>query len=254
MVNYTVFQKFDVLVLLFLGTAEKVSLRIFLKPHIYRPMILSVSLMILSQFNGTNSVITYASGIVTDIGYKNATMIPIIFGAVEVVSSIMSCLVVDKLGRRKLLIFFGIVMGVSSGGVGVSFITSAVPKHLDLVFICLYVLGYSIAWVPVPWLVMPEIFPTNVRGIACGIATQTNWFFLFLVVKTFPDTVDTIHDAGTFMFYAGVCFLSVVVVFFFLPETKGRTLEEIEKIFAGPTDLMSHYRESKSYGATEHVV
>ena len=207
--------------------------------------------MILQQFGGLNNISNYATTILAESGFKNVAVVSIVFGAVNVVFTVISCIIVDKLGRRKLLIYSGILIGVSMAMVGVFWCVPGFPKTLNLLFFTLYVIGYSIGWIPVPWLIMSEIFPTRVRGVACGINAQVNRFSVFLVVKTFPQLKSDFHIYGAYFFYGGICLLAAVVVFFFLPETKGRTLEEIEELFSGHAGSKLPYWKSNNYGAAE---
>ena len=223
----------------------------FLKPSVYQPLILSVILVVFRQFGGIATIIIYASGIVSDIGFKNATVDSIVFAAAEVVATGILCAIVNKFGRRKLHIFPEIVSSVTMAIVGASFCIPGFSKSLDLLFISLNIMAYSIGWLPIPSLIMSEIFPSHVRSIACGITSQVNRLSMFVVVKTFPQLNNDFHSYGVFFIYGGMCFLCTVVVFFFLPETKYRTLEEIEELFSDHAHLKTRRRESNGYGVME---
>ena len=119
---------------MFLGTVQKASCYAFLQPSVYRPLTLAVLLMVFQECGGITSVGTYASSILADVGFNHAEVVAITFAAVEVVDTRASCLVVDKLGRRTLLIFSGILMGVSMAIVGLFFCVRGLPaKPIDLV-------------------------------------------------------------------------------------------------------------------------
>jgi SP family facilitated glucose transporter-like MFS transporter 8 len=93
---------------------------------------------------------------------------------------------------------------------------------------------------------MSEIFPTKIRGVASGIATQVNWLGVFIIIKFYVNMENAMHPYGVYWFSAAVCLISVIYVFIFLPETKGKTLEEVEELFATHHDL--HGTDSLGYG------
>jgi SP family facilitated glucose transporter-like MFS transporter 8 len=107
----------------------------------------------------------------------------------------------------------------------------------------LFNLSFALAWGPVPWLLMSEIFPLRARGIASSISTLFNWSLAFTVTKTFVNFQTALTPPGTYWLYAGVSFLAFLFVIFFVPETKGKSLEEIERLFDG--------RNRKSYQPIE---
>ena len=218
---------------LVLGNSETLSLGEIKKPTIYRPFILCVSLMVFRQLGGLNVVLTYAATILRDSGFDDAITISIVIAAVQFVATGIACLTADKLGRRKLLIFPGLLMSMSMVLLGFSQRFTKFPDSVVLLSLSLFITGFALGWGPIPWLVMSEIFPLRVRGIASGIATQINWLSYFLVVYTFSDLESGLTPAGTFWLYGVICLLSAIFVFFLLPETKGRTLEEIEGLFKG---------------------
>ena len=187
--------------------------------------------MIFQQFGGTNSVLTFASEIVDEVGFSNATVVSIVVAVVQFVVTAISCSIVDKLGRRKLLIFPGILMGVSMVILGFCDRFSVFPSSVSLISLSLFIAGFSLGWGPIPWLVMSEILPTRARGVAGGIVTVTNWLSVFAVIYTFHQIQHAFHLYGTYLFYGAVCFSSAIFVFLFFPETNGRTLEEIEELF-----------------------
>ena len=102
---------------------------------------------------------------------------------------------------------------------------------LSILSIVLFYLFFALAWGPVPWLVMSEIFPLRARGPASSFATLTNWTMAFIVTKTFKSIVATLTNQGVYWFYAGFYLLAFLFVCIFMPETKGKTLEEIEALF-----------------------
>ena len=228
-----------------LETDEPASIREFLKPTIYRPFIISIMLMLFQQFSGINAVITYASTMLLDAGFSSANVAAIAIAIVQVIVTAISCLIVDKVGRRILLMIPTAVMCASMAVLGASRYYHDFPSYITLISLCCFISGFSLGLGPIPWLIMSEIFPTKVRGVASGIATQVNWLCAFIVIKFYDDMESSMHSYGTYWFFAAVCFLCVIYVFVFLPETKGKTLEEVEELFANHRDL----RETDSFGS-----
>ncbi|XP_038051873.1 solute carrier family 2, facilitated glucose transporter member 8-like [Patiria miniata] len=243
---------------------ESFSIREFCQKSLLKPLFISIMLMIFQQCSGINAVMFNAKDIMTSavqgISPDAAT---IILAAVQVGATFVSVILMDVAGRKILLVLAGALMAISSGTFGLYYqltgnenITTTVASAFDflgnatvspspatgtdltwlsLVSIIIYIIGFSIGWGPIPWLIMSEIFPTKARGAASAIAAATNWLFAFIVTKTFTQLEDGLTRQGTFWLYAGVCVVSVIFVLFLVPETKGKTLEEIEAGFTGQT-------------------
>jgi len=99
---------------------------------------------------------------------------------------------------------------------------------LSLVSLLVYVASFSLGWGPLPWLVTAEVLPVRAKSLAGGIATASNWFFAFLTTKEFEDLELALDKFGAFWFFSGICLIGVSFVFFYVPETRGKSLEEIE--------------------------
>ena len=163
-------------------------------------------LMLFQQFSGINAVMTYASTMLLDAGFSDANVAAIAIAAVQIIATGISCLIVDKVGRRILLIIATIVMCASMVVLGVSQYRDDFPSGITLITLCCFIVGFSFALGPIPWLIMSEIFPTKVRGVASGIVTQVNWLCAFIVIKFYDDMEASMHSYGTYWFFAAVCF------------------------------------------------
>ncbi|XP_054754532.2 solute carrier family 2, facilitated glucose transporter member 8-like [Lytechinus pictus] len=213
----------------------------FSRPYLYKPLLISLVLMFVQQFSGINAVMFYTVSIFQSAAPSiNANVATVIVGAVQVVFTCVAALLMDKLGRKTLLIVGAVGLAVSSTVFGLYYQITGddVEKQhkLSAVSLCsiiVYIISFSLAWGPIPWLIMSEIFPSKARGAASGIATAFNWGCAFIVTKEFSHMQESMTKQGIFWFYGGICFLGAVFVFFFVPETKGRSLEEIEVSFAG---------------------
>ena len=189
-------------------------------------------LMFFQQFGGINAVMAYASQMLLDAGFSDANVAAIAIGIVQFLGTGISCLIVDKLGRRFLLMYPTLVMCISMIILGASRYFDTFPRSVTLICLCCFIIGFSLGMGPIAWLIMSEIFPTKVRGVASGVATLVNWLGAFMVMKFYVNMEDSMHSYGCYWFFAAVSLCAVVYVFIFLPETKGKTLEEVEALFA----------------------
>ncbi|KAL9961391.1 hypothetical protein ACROYT_G030317 [Oculina patagonica] len=225
-----------------LNIKEKMSFREFAKPSLLRPFAISMTIHFFQQTTGINAVMFYCATIFQKAGFQdNSTMVSILIGVIQLFAAAVSVLMIDRGGRRFLLIVGGIGMCLSCFSMGGYFYITinAAPKSghaLDISWVAVtsvavYIVGFAMAWGPCTWLIMSEIFPVKARGIASGIATLFNWFCSFVITKTFSLLIDEFTEAGTFWFYGSLAFLAVVFVYFYVPETKGKSLEEIQIYF-----------------------
>ena len=214
--------------------------------------------MVIQQFCGVNAVIFNAASIFKDAGFDKAKLVSISVGLIQFVGTALACLLMDRAGRRILLWTMALAMCITLAGLGFYFEIYKAPNGTDstpasdtvsllgskshsvqaskiswLSILCLVLfnLAYAVAWGPIPWLVMSEIFPLKARGPASSLATLSNWLLAFVITKTYNSLVSGLTIQGTFWFYSGFSLLGFVFVVFVVPETKGKTLEEIEAMF-----------------------
>lgn len=194
-----------------------------------RALLIGVGLAMFGQFSGINAIMYYAPEIfkTAGAGIDSAFSQTVVVGLVNVVFTFVAITLVDKAGRKPLLITGTLVQAISLGLVGTMFQAGNNGPML-LGGILVFVAAFSIAMGPIPWIVNSEIFPTKLRGRAMSVAIFMLWLADFIVTQTFPRLRETVGPATTFWIYAGCSFLSLVFVILLVPETKGRTLEEIE--------------------------
>ncbi|XP_076341437.1 solute carrier family 2, facilitated glucose transporter member 10-like isoform X7 [Tachypleus tridentatus] len=206
-------------------------------------MVIGMNLVFLQQFTGQTNVLYYAPLIFRQVGYtsnEGATLAALGLGIIKVVAAIVSMLLIDKLGRRVILLTGVLVMTVSIWFLG--FVLTFDPsgkvlsvKLMSLAALMLYVFAYGVSFGPVTWLILTEIFPTVVRGRAMSVATSLNWGTNIVMSASFLHFVDSLGIGGTFIFYGGVCIGAIIIIFFMVPETKQKTLEEINLILRSGT-------------------
>ncbi|KAK9522034.1 hypothetical protein VZT92_018527 [Zoarces viviparus] len=225
-------------------------------PGVYKPLVIGVMLMIFQQMTGINAIMFYAENIFQQAHFKESDLASVIVGLIQVVFTGVAALIMDRAGRKILLIISGVLMAISTTAFGVYFYLmsrlhstgslglagiqsqAGVEAHADLAWLALasmavFITGFALGWGPIPWLVMSEIFPSKVRGVASAACVLTNWSMAFLVTKNFQDMMGLLTSAGTFWLFASMCVLNVIFTIAFIPETKGKTLEQIEATFRG---------------------
>ncbi|KAL6574326.1 hypothetical protein OROHE_001230 [Orobanche hederae] len=201
---------------------------------------IGIGLLLLQQLAGTNGVIFYSTTIFESSGISSGNAATVGVGAIQVIATAVSTWLVDKTGRRILLIVSSFGMALSLLLVSISFfIKEFVGKDsslysilgiLSVVGVVCMIVFYSLGMGPIPWLIMSEILPPKIKGLAGSVATLANWFASWLVTMTAPLLLAW-SSGGTFALYTVVCVFTVAFVSIWVPETKGKTLEEIQRSF-----------------------
>ena len=200
-----------------------------LSPGYSRAYLVGVLLAVFSQLSGINAVIYYSTSIFKSAGASSdvAFTRTVIIGVVNLFATFLAIGLVDRAGRKPLLIFGTFVQAISLTCIGAMFQAHYSGIWL-LVGILVFAGAFCMAMGPISWIVMSEIFPTKLRGRAMSIAVVMLWLGDFVVTQTFPQLRELAGPAKTFWIYAFFSLLSTIFVIAMLPETKGRTLEEIE--------------------------
>lgn len=206
------------------------------KPSIRIALVVGIGLAIFQQVTGINTVIYYAPLIVQSAGISSASgaiLATAGIGLVNVLMTIVAMWLIDHVGRRPLLLIGIAGMIVSLGVLGFVFRmpTGGALAWLAVITLMVYVASFAISLGPIFWLLIAEIYPLRVRGIAEGTAAGVNWAFNFLVSITFLTLVELLGPSLTFWVYALLAIASWLFSYYLVPETKGRTLEEIEHSF-----------------------
>ncbi|MCM2466243.1 sugar porter family MFS transporter [Methanoculleus oceani] len=211
-------------------------------PAVRLPLLLGVGLAILQQATGINTVIYYAPTIFQFAGLAEATAsiaATVGIGIVNVLVTLIAIWLVDRAGRRPLLLWSLAGMGIAMLILGIGFALensgaggAAVSLgQITAVSLIIYVASFALGLGPIFWLLIAEIYPLSVRGLAMSLATVTNWAANFIIAATFLSLVDLIGESGVFLLYALVALLAWLFVFKLVPETKGLSLEQIEAYF-----------------------
>ena len=201
----------------------------------FRPLLLvGIGLALAQQFVGVNTVIYYAPTILSDTGMQNSAALAstIIVGLTNLVFTVVAVLLLDRVGRRKLLITGTVGSGLSLVLLGAYFTSSTLQDNygwLALTGLVLFIASFAIGLGPVFWLMISEIFPVGVRGPAMATCTIVNWGANFLVAQTFLSLTHLITRQGVFFLYAAFAVASVAFFAARVPETRGRSLEDIQE-------------------------
>ncbi len=210
---------------------EEGSFRELFRPAFRRPLLIAIVLAVFQQVTGINAILYYAPRIFEGAGFARMSAIgqSTLVGLVNMLFTVVAIVLADRVGRRPLLLVATGGMGLSLVLLGAAFKFPVFPASALLLIILLYIAFFASAMGPLVWVVMAEIFPIKVRGSAMGLATLVLWFADFLVTLTFPVISDRFHPSTAFWLYAAMCAFDLVFIWFFLPETKGKSLEEIER-------------------------
>jgi len=206
-----------------------------LQPELRRQLFLACMLMVLQQFTGINAVIFYSTEIFTSAGVDGAEGSLIVM-ATQVVVTGIACLLVDRLGRRLLLLLACGGMEASALSMTAFYLLKESGNQINalaLASMILYIASFSIGMGAIPWLIMSEIFPGHVRGVAGSVATGVNWTGSFIMTYIFDLMNKKLGEAGTFAFFSVEIFVTFIFIWTSIPETKGKSLEEIQLWFKG---------------------
>jgi sugar porter (SP) family MFS transporter len=212
---------------------QQMGIRELLTPRLRAALMVGVGLAVFQQLVGINTVIYYAPTIFQRAGFASASsaiLATSVVGVVNVLATIVAILLVDRLGRRILLLGGSILMVLALVMLGFIFAlhTSQIGS-LTLIALIIYILAFALSFGPVFWLMSAEIFPTRVRAAGASMSSFANWATNFLVSITFLSLIGALGAPATFWLFAFFGVLAFLFSWKFVPETKGKSLEQIER-------------------------
>jgi len=215
------------------------SIRELFHPSLRLPLIVGVVLAILQQITGINAIMYYAPEIFKQTGAgSNAALVQtVLVGIVNFAFTLAALWLIDRVGRRMLLLAGSLAMTVCLFVVGYGFHEGGVSGLLILFFILLYVASFAVSFGPVVWVMISEIFPTRIRGRATAVASFFLWAADYAVSQTFPMLIEGIGTAATFWLFAAISLAAVLFCAGVVPETKGKSLEQIERQWGGKSRI-----------------
>ena len=200
-------------------------------------LIVAVGLAVFQQIIGINTIIYYAPTTLTNVGYGAAAAIyaNLIIGVVNVLMTLVAIWIIDRVGRKPLLLVGLVGMVASLTILGLSTLLLSEPSSPTdavavITLLCLagFIISFAATWGPTVWVMLPEVLPLRIRGTAMGVAIFLHWIANFLVSQTFPSLLASLGPGPVFLGYAVIGVVAFVFVSAFVTETKGRSLEEIE--------------------------
>lgn len=211
---------------------SRLSFRDLLRPPLRTPLKLAVALAILCQVTGINTIIYYGSILLREQAGQSATSAigaNVLIGVINLAGTIVALFTIDRLGRRALLLGGAAGMGLALAALGFAFRLQPPPFELTVVCILAYVAFFSVSFGPGVWVYISELFPNAVRARAVSVGTVCVWVACLAVTLTFLSLVEWLTAAGAFWLYGALCVVAFLFVLVALPETKGKSLEEIEE-------------------------
>lgn len=208
--------------------------RELLSPWVRPMLVVGVGLAMLQQFSGINTIIYYAPTIIreTGLGASTSILTTVGIGVVNVLFTLVAIWLIDRIGRKKLLLFglSGMTLGTLLLGLGFVLPSlSGIVSWITLGAMLLYIASFAASFGPIVWVMLPEIFPLQVRGAGVGVSSLSNWVANFIVALLFPVLIASLGQTPVFWGLGVICILSMAFVYFRVPETMGRSLEEIEE-------------------------
>jgi SP family sugar:H+ symporter-like MFS transporter len=216
---------------------EEGGLQELLAPWVRPALIVAIGLAVFQQIIGINTIIYYAPTTLKNVGYGDTAAIyaNLIIGAINVLMTLIAIRIIDRVGRKPLLLGGLVGMVVSLTVLGLSTLllsepTSPTDTVAIITLLCLagFIISFAATWGPTVWVMLPEVLPLRIRGTAMGVAIFLHWIANFIVSQTFPSLLAALGPGIPFLGYAVIGVLAFIFVSAFVTETKGRSLEQIE--------------------------
>jgi sugar porter (SP) family MFS transporter len=190
---------------------------------------IGAALAVLQQWSGINILFNYAQEVYHSAGYGVSEILfnIVITGAINLVFTVVAMLLVDRFGRRRLMVFGCVAVGVSHLAAALAYRVH-MQGVLVLVLTLCVIASYAMSIAPVTWVLITEIFPNRMRASAISVSVATLWVASFVLTYTFPLLNQSLGTSGTFLIYAAVCFAGAVFVSTSVTETKGRSLDNLD--------------------------
>ncbi|MDH4198593.1 MAG: sugar porter family MFS transporter [Candidatus Aminicenantes bacterium] len=216
---------------------QKVRFRTLLEPGLAKVLLIGIVLAVYQQWSGINVIFYYAQEVFTAAGYGVGDVLfnIVITGTVNLVFTLIAIRFVDRVGRRPLMLAGSAGLAMTFGLIGASYAAHGRGLHV-LALVVVAMALYALSLAPVTWVLLSEIFPNRIRGAAMSVSVFSLWTACFILTYTFPLLNASLGPAGTFWIYAGLSVLGFLFIKARVRETKGKTLEEIERELVGRPD------------------
>ncbi|GAB6023614.1 Facilitated trehalose transporter Tret1 [Chamberlinius hualienensis] len=218
-------------------SGTKIGLKDVTDPSIYKPFLIVAGLLFFQQFSGYGVIPEFMVSIfeAANSGWDPYIQTAIV-GVFGVVANLLSAFAADKAGRRPMLILSACIMLISMSGLTAFFMVQHFgnTEHifwLPTISLVMYNFGVALGYGPIPFYLASELFPLRARGLAGGMGIATVWLFMFITNMTYPGAIELLEHYGVYAILCGFCFMAVLFPILFVIETKGKTLEQIERDF-----------------------
>lgn len=207
----------------------------FRRPELYKPFLIMVSFFAIQQFSGIFTIFVYAAQFSLEAGVAmDAFLSAVIIGTVRTVTTVLIAFASDKYGRKPLVLISGIGMFVTMVGLAVCAtypLTNTSFQWLPSAFLYGFVFIGTFGILTLPFAMVAEMFPQKTRGFAVGLTMSLAFLMSFANIKTFPTVFESLGNVVMFSFYSFVAFVGILFAIFILPETKGKSLQQVEDLF-----------------------
>jgi len=213
--------------------SQTATIQMLFSRNYRRVIVLGILVAVFQQITGINSILYYAPVIfkATGLSASSSILQTIGIGIINVISTFIAIGLVDRVGRKRFLLAGSLLMGLSLTAVALCFQYQFFENYIVLIFMLLYVGAFGCTLGAVTWVYLSEVFPNAIRSLALSIATLSLWLADFIVTYSFPYMTAQLGTSLTMYIYAACCAIAFIFFYFRLPETKGKTLEEIEHLF-----------------------
>jgi len=210
--------------------AKPGGIKELLQPFLRIPLWIGILLPMFSHLSGIAAIMYFAPNIINESiqSVESAFLGAVLVGIVNCAFTFVAIMNIEKFGRRKLLLIGVIGAFISLSGVGVLF---AMGSKFVIIPLLMYVASFAFSFGPIVWVIISEIFPTRIRGLAVSLGSFSLMLTGFVITLTNPILIKTVMPSGTFFIYAALTLPAIWFIWKFVPETKGKTLEEIEKFW-----------------------
>ena len=199
---------------------------------------IGIMLSVFQQAVGINAVLYFAPRIFESLGMGDPMMQTVLMGIVNIAFTLLAIFTVEKWGRKPLLIWGSLGMALGAAGVAITSVSPSLPPIIAVTSIMVYSASFMFSWGPICWVLISEIFPNTIRGAAVAIAVAFQWIFNFIVSSTFLSmynmslgSMENFGHAFTYGLYGTICIIAAIFVWRLVPETKGKTLEEMSRLW-----------------------
>jgi MFS family permease len=215
-----------------ISSEVKSNWRSLLRPGIIKAVVIGVCIAMLGQFMGVNAVLYYGPSIFKDAGFDDPLFCQVLVGIVNMITTIIAMFIIDRVGRKKLIYYgvSGMIVSLILIAVYFAFVAQwALSVYFMLIFFLLYVFCCAISISAIVFVLLSEMYPNSVRGLAMSIAGFSLWIGTYLIGQLTPWMLQNLSPSGTFLLFAFMCVPYMLIMWRLVPETAGKSLEDIER-------------------------